>query len=129
MYSAVDRYNEPLESHIATLTPGMIFGQSILTDETPVKFYSALCLNKVYVLQLSKRDFDYTMEWQERKLRNEKRQFLIEKSWFKQQSMPIKRMQAFCNQLEEVHFTNGEIVFEEGKPKKYVHIIKSGNFK
>ena len=74
-----DAQNEfkPLERHFGTLSTGMSFGESILMGASDRnRFFNAVALTDCVCLSLSKADFDYVVNSSERKLFNDKMQFL-----------------------------------------------------
>ena len=108
----------------------MAFGETmLLPGYRGERFFNAIALNKVVLLSLSRTDFENAKLSKERKVYNERKDFLKNHCPTLQGCViSSKHSQKLCH--EENMFVKklikGQVLFREGMPNDKVYFVKSG---
>ena len=79
---------KPLERHFCNLSSGFVFGESILLGrQEKNRFFNAIAMSNCKLLRISRIDFNYMLTLQDRKVFNEKIEFLRSLPEFKNLSL------------------------------------------
>ena len=108
----------------------MAFGESmLLPGMRGERFFNAIALNKVVLLTLSRQDFESAKLSKERKVYNERKDFLKNHCpTLHGCVISSKHSQKLCHEENMVvrNLIKGQVLFKEGMPNDKVYFVKSG---
>ena len=119
---------QPLEQLFGTLCSGCGFGELSLLNlnDDLIHFYSTIAVANTFCVSLSKKAMQGIVEDHDRRLMNDRRDFMIEIEEFKDMSRAV--LNKLIDKFEPITCNKGSKICEEDKPFDYIYFIREGEF-
>ena len=118
-----------MEKHFGTLSKGMSFGESFMLGGNYLnRFFNAISLTDCILLTLKKEKYDEAMGAAERRIYQDKKDFLKSLPEFKNYSLSTVKSKQLGGQFFPMSCIKGSVIFKEGEPNNRVYFVREGQF-